>query len=300
MYRNKAKAIFLKFFRSLFNRVALGFTLAIIAFLSLERISGGGLWGSESQVPKLSIAVFLKCENYPTDLAKRNFTSKLSLRSESGIIATISAFGQELDRAKRRSLVYSCESMTIRTNFKPENIILPGPREEESNSIIENCRINEYCFNLPPEEYAKYRGQVLIQTGQYPIKESMSTRAVQIAVSAGQPSVDSQLELDLPNNYVPESVIPPPNHMISLGWIKMYWEGSDKFGRTAPKGSNRGRLEDIGVNLRYSDPKLKRIESSLIFLFSALFGVGFTIVIESLIRTASNNSNDQVNKDVSR
>ena len=76
--------------------------------------------------------------------------------------------------------------------------------------------------------------------------------------------------------------------MTSLAWAILYWKGSDEFARSAPilGTPNRGSLQEIGVQLRMSNPRKKRMETTLVFLFTAFFGIGFALSVEAPIRRA--------------
>lgn len=290
--------------------VVFGVIVAILSFFGVDWVSGG-FFTTSHDIQKIAVAVFLRCENFPKDQTKR-FYAEVLLQKHSNIVVTISAFGDEFRSGSiRKKLISSCESMSLRTNFKPLKIIKFGPEEVKLKTKVTEGEPGIYHINIPAKEYSRSRGGIIIHTGLKPTIESISTKALQISISAGQANVGAKLELKLPKGYIPESASPPPDHMISLDRIKLYWEGNKNFGRSAPisVGSSsqfigkheRGRLEDIGVQLRYINPRKKKLELSLLFLFSAFFGVGFSIFGKSFFsRITSDNSNRQSDTNSSR
>jgi len=272
------------------NTIASGAAIALAAFIGLDWVSGGIL-RAQGGVTQLRTAVLLTCKGLP-DGVKPSFVARVSLRRSNDIELQITPFDKMLDRELRVNAIKSCESVTVRTNFLPKTAVDGTPKRTSLHDKIKPCRVGEFCLTVDGISYFESMGRVVLGSGLPSTYESLSTRALALIVGSGQADMEAEVSVDLPDRYIPESSLPSPDYMTSLAWTTMYWRANSNFGLTAPVlGStplqgNRGRLENIGIQLRISNPKLKRLETTLVFLFTAFFGIGFAVSVDAPIRRA--------------
>ncbi len=266
-------------------RMGVGAAIALLSFFGLDWVSGGIL-GAPSKVSKIQIIVLLECAELPAAL-RPSFAASISLRNPTAIEVRVIAFDKILDRQMRVQAIRACKKMTIGTNFLPIEASI-APNKKLPDADIKPGRPGEYSISLEGSDYTDSMGHVTFKSETPITHESLSTRALDVVVASGQAGLETQASIDLPEGYGAESSLPPPDRMTSLAWAILYWKGSDEFARSAPilDTLSRGSLQEIGVQLRMSNPRKKRIETTLAFLFTAFFGIGFALSVEAPIRRA--------------
>jgi len=265
--------------------IVAGAAISIASFAGLDWVSGGFLRAG-AKIPQLNISSSLHCPGL-SETTQRTLATSVSLRNLDNLELNVAPFDDILDGAERTSAIRACERLTFILNFRP-NAAWIASRNGELPQDFASCG-DRYCLALDSEALLASRGRIRIDSGIALSRQSLSTKAVNVAVTTQKPDTQVQLEVDLPEGYVLDSASPGPDHVSSMAWTRMYWRSTDLFGRTAPKAGPmapgpRARLQEIGVELRISDPQVRRLETTLAFLFGALFAIGFGLAVEGPFR----------------
>ena len=120
--------------------------------------------------------------------------------------------------------------------------------------------MESYCFKLEDNSFRKSRGSITIRTDQRARKYTFSTRILEFVVSAIETGVSVYVEVGLPSETVPVTLVPPPEHMISGAGTRLYYEGSKQFGKVRRTKDGKGRAisQTVGGKITYQDPKLEK------------------------------------------
>lgn len=137
------------------------------------------------------------------------------------------------------------------------------------------------CLTVTGDTLRESRGHIGVTTGLTVSRSSLSTSSIKLGMLSGHPNTDVELFVDLPRGWNRKSAAPEPDHVASFAWTRLIWEGDDRYGQSVPvPGGNRGIAENLGIDLELESPRLKRIETTLLFFLSALFGAGFALLAE--------------------
>lgn len=262
-------------------KLVLGGVISLISYVLIDNISGG-IIGGDTEVTNMQMAAFIEMSD-PADQDKVFYRSEISLRDKENVLLTVSLFDNILIRSQRKKLIASVDSLVLRFNFKPVSIIIPSTKNDITSMIEDKCRAdNEYCLRLDRTLVAESRGHLYINTGLGVSKQSMSSTSFKIGMLAGKADTNVEVFVDLPSGWNKRNASPEPTHVSSFAWTRLIWEGDDRYGQSVPKsiGGNRGIAENLGIELELESPKLRRLETTLLFFLSAVFGVGFTLISE--------------------
>lgn len=260
-------------------KAILGLAIAVITFVLIDYVSGG-LFGGPRSTTSAQVTVFM-CGSEWIPENKLAFRAKFSLQAPEDIRLTLSAFDQVMDLPTRRRLVDDCKHMTVRFNFFPKSVVIPGSKRDLT-STLERCREEDYCLKIDETLLKESRGHFEVRTGLSVSRTSLSTAAVKLGVISGQPNTSIEATADLPDGWIPTSPLPEPTHVSNFSWTKLVWTSDDVQGMSVPnaKGAGRSIAPTIGILLPIQSSRLKTIETTLLFFLSALFGLGFTLLAE--------------------
>lgn len=271
-------------------RFCVGAILSVVSFLAVDRLTGGIITSTASTEAPIEMAVFPNCPRLPAE-SEITFRTRLNLAPNGGVQIRFNLFrpGAQSREEIRKSLK-ACDGVLLRFNFVPVDFRF-APHLEPIQLPMQKCRIEETCVELSGENFINSHGSLFIATGVSDRYESFSTRELRFGIMGGRPFVQPDIDLTLPTGFIPDTSLPNPDYIESARSTKLYWRGSPDFGSLAPNldirsttGKDIGILQRVGAHIRYSSPNLKRIETSMLILFSTLFGIGAGLVIESFIQ----------------
>lgn len=265
-------------------KLLVGFILSLLSLLALLFLIGSiGERGKYSESAVL-IRTAMECPRL-RDGEEMELQAAALVSERDEIDLRFSAFGSELNRSERRRLVGSCDSVLYQLNFEPKDIKLAGPHDPPIRPGRTSCPPNGpfiACFEVGGETYITSRGHLVINTGRFSRYESFGSRQVDVGIQSMRPDTNISLEISLPDASFPTQVIPGPNHMIASARTQLYFESNDKFGPSGPSDAGRAVLETLGVKLQYFFPAKDRLENILLFIVSAVFGIGSTLFVEGV------------------
>ncbi|WP_339075298.1 hypothetical protein [Teredinibacter turnerae] len=276
-------------------KLGLGVVLSFVSYIAIDYISGG-IIGGDNKPTNMQMTAFIDMKD-SINQDKAFYRSEISLRDKDNANLKVSLFDNVLARQERKELIGSVKSLELRFNFKPKNILIPSTKKEVT-SLLEQCRAeNEFCLKLDGELFKESRGHLYIATGLGVTRQSLSSNSFKVGMLAGKPGTDVEVFLDLPKGWNKRNASPEPAHVSSFAWTRLIWEGDDRYGQSVPKsiGGDRGIAENLGIELELESPSLRRLETTLLFFLSAIFGVGFTLVSEVLIGKALTTSRSPEN-----
>jgi hypothetical protein len=262
-------------------KLILGCVISLISYVFIDNISGG-IIGGDTEVTNMQMTAFVKMLD-PADQDKAFYRSEISLRDKENAFLTVSFFDNVLIRSQRKKLIASVDSLFLRFNFKPISIIIPSTKKDITSMIEDQCRAdNEFCLRLDRTLFAESRGHLYINSGLGVSKQSMSSTSFKIGMLAGKAGTGVEVFVDLPRGWNKRNASPEPTHVSSFAWTRLIWEGDNRYGQSVAKsfGGDRGIAENLGIELELESPKLRRLETTLLFFLSAVFGVGFALISE--------------------
>ncbi|MCB1043417.1 MAG: hypothetical protein KDC35_10780 [Acidobacteria bacterium] len=261
------------------QRISLGLLITIGSYVLIDTISGG-IFGGVEHVTSLQTTAFVRM----TDTKQRHLCRvAVHLRDTHHIRMEVDLFDDVLDREKRLALIDRVASVTLRFNFKPTSVVVPGSKVELV-SRLEPCHEGDFCLNLDANEFRETYGHLEIHSGLGLSTRSLSSRAVKIGLRAGDPNTDVEVFVHLPDEWDVKRATPPASHVTSFATTRMIWEGDDRYGKSVPTDEgDRAIAENLGIELMLENARLENLETTLMFFLSALFGVGFTMVCEPII-----------------
>lgn len=270
-------------------KLIIGIVIAGASFLSIDYVTGGILTGGEPSTKLLMEASIISDpSSEATD--KISFATKISLRDKQNIQLTFVLYDKILELYKRRQLVASAQKVKLWFSFVPISISLPNSEENIAPLIAKKqCGPSyKYCVEVDKSALNNFRGGLVIQTGLGLSKLSLSSYGLKIGVLSRQPGTDIDVSLDLPKDWFPSNVLPSPTHAASFVSRRLYWEGNDRYGKDMPlpNSGNRAIAENLGIDLEIENPRLKAIETTLLFFLSAIFGAGFALITEWIFSKA--------------
>lgn len=229
-----------------------------------------------------------------TDEDRMEVQAKAIILDDEKVALSFSAFGGELNRAERVRVVRACDAILYQFNFEPNDVRLPRPLDPPIRPKEANCPKGSpflACFLVSGDTYQKSRGHLVVDTGQSARFESFGTRQIEIGIQSLLPETDITLEVSLPDGTFPSQVVPSPDHVIGSARTQLFFQSSGQFGPSAPAQDGRAIIETLGVKLQYLFPAKSKWENVILFIVSAICGIGATFLAEEF--SASKRKTDQ-------